>query len=291
MKLSQSLSRRGALKAGVLTSGSLILAEAGHSTDTQTAPVPLKGKVHHSVSRWCFGSLSLEELCQQAKEIGIESIELLGEKDWQTIKQYGLTCAMPIGPGGIGDGWNHVENHDKLVAESERLLPLIKEAGFQNMIVMSGNRCGMSDEEGIKNCVNGLKRIISLAEKLNITLCMELLNSRDHKDYHCDHTAWGVEVAKQVGSERMKLLYDIYHMQIMEGNVVQTIRDNIQYIGHFHTGGVPGRGEIDETQELYYPFIIKAILETGYKGFIGQEFVPKRDPIPSLRQAIRICDV
>ncbi len=273
-----------------------LLAGAGALTwgksMAENPPQPLKGHVHHSVSRWCFGKISLEDLCRFSKEIGIESVELLGPEDWDTVKKFGLTCAMPSGPGGIAEGWNRVENHDHLVSESERYLAMIQAAGFSNMILMSGNRQGLSDEEGIENCVKGLQRILPLAEKLGITLCMELLNSKvDHKDYQCDHTAWGAELAGRLSSERFKLLYDIYHMQIMEGDVVRTIRQNIQYIGHFHTGGVPGRGEIDGGQELNYPFIIKLIVDLGYKGFIGQEFVPQRDPLTSLREAIHICDV
>ncbi|UCD75985.1 MAG: TIM barrel protein, partial [Phycisphaerales bacterium] len=189
-------------------------------------------------------------------------------------------------------GWNRPENHDEFVKESERLLPLIKEAGVPSMIVFSGNRGGISDSEGIRNCVTGLKRIMPLAERLGVNVCMELLNSKvDHKDYQCDHTAWGVEVVRGVGSDRFKLLYDIYHMQIMEGDVIRTIRDNIDHIGHFHTGGVPGRREIDDSQELNYSAICKAIVEAGYEGFLGQEFIPSRDPLTSLREAVAICDV
>jgi len=169
----------------------------------------------------------------------------------------------------------------------------LAEFGFPNIITFSGNRKGMSNEEGLENCVKGLKRLVPIAEKYKVTVCMELLNSkRSHKDYMCDHTAWGVEVCKRVGSDRLKLLYDIFHMQIMEGDMVDTIRENHQYIGHYHTGGVPGRNEIDESQEIYYPAVMKAIVATGYKGFVGQEFVPKRpDPLASLRECVLICDV
>ncbi len=236
--------------------------------------------------------MPLEDLCRHAVEIGLKSVELLGEKDWATVKKYGLTCAMANGPTTIPKGWNRVENHDAFVKESERLLPLVKEAGLPNMIVFSGNRNGLSDAEGIRNCVTGLKRITPLAESLGVTVCMELLNSKvDHKDYQCDHTPWGVEVVKGVGSERFKLLYDIYHMQIMEGDVIRTVTDNFAYIAHFHTGGVPGRAEIDDTQELNYRRVCQAIVDLGFKGYLAQEFIPKRDPMSSLREAALLCDV
>ncbi len=227
------------------------------------------------------------------KPLGLLSVELLGENDWPVVKQHGLTCAMANGPSGIKDGWNEPKDHDKLVAESERLLPLVKDAGLPNMIVFSGNRRGMDDMTGLKNCAMGLKRIIPLAEQLGVTVCMELLNSkRDHKDYMCDHTPWGAALVQEIGSDRFKLLYDIYHMQIMEGDVIATIQENHQYIGHYHTGGIPGRHEIDDTQELTYATVCKAIVETGFTGYLAQEFIPAReDPIASLAQGVRICDV
>jgi hydroxypyruvate isomerase len=199
---------------------------------------------------------------------------------------------MANGPTTIPIGLNRPSEHDRFVRESERLLPRIAELGFPSMIVFSGNRGGMSDGEGIANCVKGLARIVPIAERVGVTVCMELLNSKvDHLDYQCDRTPWGVELVKRVGSPRFKLLYDIYHMQIMEGDVVRTITDHFAHIGHFHTGGVPGRNEIDETQELNYPRIMRAIAELGFQGYVGQEFIPKRDPMTSLRQGFRICDV
>jgi hydroxypyruvate isomerase len=196
-------------------------------------------------------------------------------------------------PGGITSGLNRKENHDKIVEFFEHTTPIVAERGYPNIICFSGNRDGMSDAEGLENCAIGLKRIAPIAEKHKVTVCMELLNSkRNHKDYMCDHTLWGVELVKKVGSERFKLLYDIYHMQIMEGDVVDTVREYHKYIGHYHTGGVPGRNEIDETQELYYPVIMEAIVATGFKGFVAQEFIPKRsDVLASLKQGIDICDV
>ncbi len=194
---------------------------------------------------------------------------------------------------GIEKGFNRVEYHDKLVENFEKLIPLAAAAGLPNVICMSGNREGLADEQGLENCAMGLKRIMKTAETYKVNVVMELLNSKvNHKDYQCDHTAWGVELCKRVGSERCKLLYDIYHMQIMEGDLIATIKQAIPYIAHFHTGGVPGRAEIDETQEIFYPAVMRAIAESGFKGFVAQEFIPKRpDPIASLKQAIAICDV
>ncbi len=250
------------------------------------------GKLKQSVSRWCYGRIPLDDLCEAAKSFGYSSVELLSEPDWATPKKHGLQCAMANGFGSIPVGFNRLDNHDKLVADAERMLPLVAAAGIPNIVVFSGNRAGMSDGEGIANCITGLKRVAPTAEKYGVTLCLEMLNSKvDHKDYHADHTAWAVEVVKGVASPRLKLLYDIYHMQIMEGDVVATIRANSQHIAHYHTGGVPGRAEIDETQELNYRRVMQAIADTGFSGFVGQEFVPKRDPLTSLKQAFQICDV
>jgi hydroxypyruvate isomerase len=290
--MADKITRRTAL-GGVATAGVLAAASMSASESVAKADdAPLKGRLKQSVCKWCYGNLTLEQLCEAAKAMGLQSVELLGENDWATVKKYGLTCAMANGPSGIVDGWNKPADHDKLVKESERLLPLVKAAGLPNMIVFSGNRRGLPDAEGIENCAKGLKRIMPLAEQLGVTVAMELLNSkRSHKDYQCDHTAWGVELCKRVGSDRFKLLYDIFHMQIMEGDVVDTIRENIKYIAHFHTGGVPGRNEIDETQELNYKRIAEAIVDTGFTGYYAHEFIPKRDPIASLKQAARLSDV
>lgn len=257
-------------------------------------PEPMKGKVKHSVCKWCYNDIPLEDLCKSAKEIGLSSIELLGPDDWPTLKKYGLTCAMPQGAGlGIERGFNDPSLHDELVKSYEAVIPKVAEAGYSQIICFSGNRRGLDDKKGIENCAMGLKRIMPTAEKYNVTMCMELLNSKvNHKDYQADHTAWGAELCEAVGSDKMKLLYDIYHMQIMEGDVIATIRKFHPYISHYHTGGVPGRNEIDETQELYYPAIMQAIVETGYTGFVGQEFIPAReDKLASLKQGVRICDV
>jgi hydroxypyruvate isomerase len=250
------------------------------------------GRLKQSVCRWCYSAIPLETLCRDVAAMGFKSVELLSESEWPVPKQFGLTCAVANGPSTIPVGFNRVDQHDRLVAESERLLPLVSAAGIPQMIVFSGNRAGMSDADGLSNCVIGLTRIMPLAERLGVTVIMELLNSKvDHADYMCDRTAWGVELVKRVGSPRFKLLYDVYHMQIMEGDVIRTIRDNFAYIGHYHTGGVPGRHEIDDAQELNYPRIMTTLAELGYSGYVGQEFIPVRSPMVSLREAYKLCDV
>ena len=264
---------------------------------TAEAGASLKGNIRHSVSRWCFGSFKLEELCLACKAIGIESIELQGPNEWPTLKEYGLTCAMGNGArGGIANGFNRIENHAGLIEDYEKLLPRAAEAGIPNIICMSGNRKGLDDETGLKNCALGIKKLMPLCEKLKVNLVMELLNSKvNHKDYQCDYSDWGVALCEEVGSERFGLLYDIYHMQIMEGDIIRSIQNKGEHFHHYHTGGNPGRNEIDETQELYYPAIMKAIVARGYTGFVGQEFVPtpkdNEGKLQSLREAIAICDV
>ena len=258
------------------------------------AGASLKGRINHSVCKWCYPKVGLEDLCKAGKEMGLSSIELLEVGDFPVLKKHGLSCAMVSGvPGGITQGLNRLENHDKIVEFYESFAPKVAAAGFKNIICFSGNRKGMSDEKGLENCAIGLKRIMPVCEKHNVVAVMELLNSKvNHADYMCDHTAWGVELCKKVGSDHFKLLYDIYHMQIMEGDVIATIRKSHPYIAHYHTGGVPGRNEIDDSQELNYPAIMKAIVDTGFKGHVAQEFIPKRsDVLASLRQGVNICDV
>jgi hydroxypyruvate isomerase len=293
--MNSPLSRRSAIGKLAGTTAALgVTAALSHRLNAAEQAAPdLKGRIHHSVCKWCYGGIPLEDFCQSAKAIGLQSVELLGPDEWPTLKKHGLTCAMASGVDGIGYGFNRLEHHDDLLQKFEQALPKAANAGLENYICFSGNRRGMSDEQGLENCAAGLKRLMPLAEKHGITICMELLNSKvDHKDYMCDHTAWGVELCKRVGSERFKLLYDIYHMQIMEGDVIRTIRDARDYIAHYHTGGVPGRNEIDESQELFYPAIMRAIVETGFKGFVAQEFIPAReDKIASLKQGVMICDV
>jgi len=289
--VTRAISRRHAVGAMAGIAAAAVLAPDARAMTAGSAPAPAS-RLRQSVSRWCYGTLSLEELCVASKKIGLSAIDLLDEKDWNVPKQFGLACAMANGFGSIPKGFNRPDNHDQLVADAERLLPLAAAAGVPNIVCFSGNRAGMSDGEGIANCIAGLKRITPAAERVGVTLCLELLNSKvDHHDYHADHTAWGVQVVKGVGSPRLKLLYDIYHMQIMEGDVVRTIVLNAPHIAHYHTGGVPGRNEIDETQELNYRRVAQAIAETGFTGFLAHEFVPRRDALTSLAQAFAICDV
>jgi hydroxypyruvate isomerase len=253
-----------------------------------------KGNIRHAVCRWCYNSIPLEEFCYAANTMGISAIDLVGPKDWPTLKKYGLDSSMCNGAEiNLVDGWNDTTFHPQLIRNYSDMIPLVAKAGYKNLICFSGNRRGKDDETGWRNCTDGLNQVIKIAEKHNVVLVMELLNSRvDHKDYHCDRTSWGVELAKRIGSPNFKLLYDIYHMQIDEGDVIRTIKNNHQYIGHYHTGGVPGRNEIDNTQELYYPAIMQAIIETGYKGYVAQEFIPSwNDKLAALKKGIEICDV
>jgi hydroxypyruvate isomerase len=278
--------RRSAL--GALGAGAVSAIAA--SSAAADAP-KIKGNIKQSVCRWCYGRIPLLKLAAEAKKIGYQSIELLSPQQHAEIKPLGLTCAV-IGGADIANGLNRPANHAKIEKELRARIEYAAAEKLPNVICMSGNRRGMADDEGLKNCEVGVKRVIKYAEEKKVTLIMEGLNSKiDHRDYMYDHTKWGVDLCKKVGSPRFKLLYDIYHMQIMEGDVIRTIRDNKEYIGHYHTGGVPGRNEIDETQELNYPAIVRAIIATGYTGFLGQEFIPRRDPIASLAQGFRICDV
>lgn len=288
------MSRRDLLKG--LAGGAAAAAAAG-ITGTPTwaeetmASAKLKGRIKQSVSRWCYGKIEMKDFCKACAEMGILGIDLVGPGDWPVMKEFGLigTCTPAI---GIAKGFNRRENHADCIARVRDAVEKTAEAGFPNVICMSGNREGLADDVGAANCVEGLKQVAKFAEEKKVTLVMELLNSkRDHADYQCDHTAWGAGVCKKVGSPRVKLLYDIYHMQIMEGDVIATIRENIQYIGHVHTGGVPGRNEIDDTQELNYPAIMRALVDAKFDGYVAHEFVPKRDPLTSLRQAVAICDV
>ncbi len=256
------------------------------------APSVISGRLRQSVSRWCYGKIPLDELCDAASGVGYRSVELLDEAEWEVPRRHGLVCAMANGFGTIPVGFNRLDQHDRLVADGERMIPRAAAAGVPNVVCFSGNRAGLSDAEGIANCITGLRRLAPTAERHGVTLCLELLNSKvDHHDYHADHTAWGAEVVRGVGSPRVRLLYDIYHMQIMEGDVIATIRANFPLIAHFHTGGVPGRHEIDETQELNYRRVMQAIADLGFGGFVAQEFVPVRDPLTSMREAFAICDV
>ncbi len=287
-----TMNRRDLLKrvAGV---SSVAVAQKAWPADTPEA-LDLKGRINHSVCKWCYGSMSVEELAQSVSRMGLSSIELLGPEDWPVLSKYDLICAMATTPGraNIPNGWNRPENHEWLVPLYLDYLPKVANAGYPNAICFSGNREGLDDELGLENCADGLRKIMGAAERLGVNVCMELLNSKvDHKDYQCDKTPWGVELVKRVGSDRFYLLYDIYHMQIMEGDVIRTIRENHPYIAHYHTGGNPGRHEIDDTQELNYKTVMEAIAETGFQGHVAQEFIPTRPPMAALGQAIMICDV
>jgi hydroxypyruvate isomerase len=285
-------SRRSVLQTA--GAGLLGAMAAPSARANQQEPHKTKGNINHSVCRWCYSKIPLEKLAAESVKMGYKSIELLSADEYKVIKPYGLTCAMlsPKISNFIPDGLNRKENHARIEKGLRDAIEFAAAEGLPNVICMSGNRKGMPDDEGLENCAIGLKGLVGLAEQKKVTICMEGLNSKvNHKDYMYDRTKWGVDLAKKVGSPRFRLLYDIYHMQIMEGDVIRTIKDYKEYIAHYHTGGVPGRHEIDDTQELHYPAIMKAILETGYQGFVAQEFIPVRDPLESLAQGLRICDV
>lgn len=276
-----------------VVAGGLGMALASEALATPIS-APLKGRIRQSVCRWTYGHLSLDELCVVAKEIGLLAIDLIGPKEWHILKKHGLDSSMCNGAEiSLTEGWNNPQYHATLVKNYTEHIELVSKAGYKNLIFFSGNRRGMDDETGLKNTVEGIKKIAGLAEKKGVVLQLELFNSKvDHKDYMADKSAWGIEMCKRLGSENVKLLYDIYHMQINEGDVIRTIKDHHVYFGHYHTAGVPGRHEIDETQELYYPAIMEAIVATGYKGYVAQEFLPTAsDKLASLRDAVRRCDV
>ncbi|WP_413667344.1 hydroxypyruvate isomerase family protein [Mucilaginibacter sp. Mucisp86] len=297
--MASNQNRRSAIKSMIAGTAAIGASGVLSSFTTENeknmqADNKLKGNINHAVCRWCYGDFTVDQLCAAAKDIGIKGIDLVGPSDWPTLKKYGLFSSMCNGAEiNLTDGFGDKQFHAKLHENYTKMIPLVAEAGYKNLICFSGSRRGKTDEEGWNNCVEGLKPMVALAEKHNIILVMELLNSKiDHKDYQCDRVEWGAELCRRIGSEHFKLLYDIYHMQIDEGDVIRNIRANHQYIAHYHTGGVPGRNEIDETQELYYPAIMRAIVEVGHKGFVAQEFIPKqKDKIASLKKAVHICDV
>lgn len=292
------ITRRSALQG---LAGAAALASLTRSA-TAAESAGKSGAIRHSVCKWCYKDIPLDAFCAAVKEFGVESVELLQPEEFPVLKKHGLHCAMVSNPtgktpqgvtvGGINKGWNRIEHHDTLVSLYEAHIPKVAAGGFQNLICFSGNREKLDDQQGLENCAQGLRRIVGLAEKQGVTLVMELLNSKvNHKDYMCDRTSWGVELCKRVGSANFKLLYDIYHMQIMD--VIRTIRENAAYIAHYHTAGNPGRNEFEpqDEQELTYPPIMRAIKSTGFRGFVGQEFLPKRDPLTSLRAAVKLCTV
>jgi len=252
-------------------------------------------RLKQSVSRWPYRSIPLADFCRAGKAMGLSGIDLLAPEDWPIVRQHGLVCSMgyaAMRDDFIARGFNDPANHDLLVGELERALPLAPQHGVPNLIAMFGNRQGRTDAQATEACVAGLRRIAPLAERHGVTICVELLNSKvDHADYQGDRTAFGASIIDNVGSPRVKLLYDIYHMQIMEGDVIRTIRQHASHIAHFHTGGVPGRHELDDTQELNYRAVAKAIADTGFTGFVAHEFVPTREPLRSLREAVEVCSV
>src|SRR5580692_12043943 len=277
------MTRRSALQT--------IPAALASAQAARTAEAPA-GRLKQSLCRWCYAKIPLDDLCRQAAAMGVSGIDLVEPADWPTVRKYGMVPTITTGDAKIPDGWNRKESHERLEAEIRARIIRSAEAKVPNVITFSGNRQGMSDDEGKENCIAGLKRVAKFAEDKGVTVCLELLNSKvNHKDYMCDHTAWGVDVIRGVDSPRVKLLYDIYHMQIMEGDIIRTIHDNIQYIAHFHTGGVPGRHELDDTQELQWRTIAKSIADLNFQGYFAHEFVPAKDPIASLRQAVELCTV
>ena len=293
--------RREALKkiaAGTAAATVAPFISSFAAEDSKSKKLKLKGNINHSVCQWTYNFMSLEELCVEVKKIGIGAIDLIAPKDWPMLKKYGLYSSMCYIAGKVSltEGWNNKTFHPQLIKDFSETIPLVKEAGYKNLICFSGNRKGMDDETGMNNCVEGLKQIMGLAEKNGVMIQMELLNSKvDHKDYMCDKTPWGVELAKRIDSPNFKLLYDIYHMQIDEGDVIRSIQNYNQFIGHYHTAGVPGRHEINESQELYYPAIMEAIVKTGFKDYVAQEFMPtgktNDEKIAALKDAVRRCDV
>ncbi|MCC7155700.1 MAG: TIM barrel protein [Bryobacterales bacterium] len=268
-------------------------AAAAATQAQEMQKVARKGRLKQGVTRGCFGrGKALEDMAREAARLGAVSFDLVGPNDWPTVRKYGLVPSMVPGAGTIPVGSNRKENHAKMLEQFKENIPRAGAAGCPNVITFSGNRAGMGDEEAWENSVILLKQVTPLAEEKGVTICMELLNSKvDHKDYQCDHAVWGVELCRRVNSPRFKLLYDIYHMQIMDGDIIRTIRSNIQYFAHFHTAGNPGRHELDETQELQYRPIAQAIVDLGFQGYFCHEYSPLKDPLTSLDAALTLCDV
>lgn len=284
-----SVSRRSLLKSAMATAA----LAAPLSAQSAAEPTKRKGRIRQSVCQWCY-KIPVEDLCAYAAKIGLQSVELLQPAQYDIPPRYGLVCAMAYADAGsIANGLNRPANHDHIEAGLRKNIPLAVKAGVPSIIQFSGNRAGMSDDEGLKNTIIGLNRVKKIAEDNGITLCVELLNSKvNHPDYMCDSTAWGLKVVQAVDSPNVKLLYDIYHMQLMEGDLIRTIQKNIQWLGHFHTGGVPGRHELNDQQEVQWDGVMRAIAATPFKGFVAHEFVPiAADPLASLRQAVDLCDV
>jgi hydroxypyruvate isomerase len=285
-----NLSRRSLLKSSLAGAAAIALPSTASNLDSGTSR---KGRIHQSVCQWCYSKIPLEKLTEYAANIGLSGVDLLQVEEFDVPRRYGLICTMGYAGGGeINKALNRIENHAAIEKAFRTNIPLAAKAGVPNVITFSGNRAGMSDDEGAKNTIIGLNRVKKIAEDHGVNICLELLNSkRDHPDYMADHTAWGVRVMEEVNSPNVKLLYDIYHMQIMEGDLADTIRENIRWLGHFHTGGVPGRHELDANQEVQWEFIMRTIADTGFKGYVAHEFIPTGDPFTLLRQAVDLCDV
>jgi hydroxypyruvate isomerase len=285
------VTRRDLLRSSVAGIAAVGLPSLAIGADS--AATLRKGRIHQSVSRWCYSKIPLEQLAEYGAKIGLRGVDLLQPEEYEVPRRFGSICTMGYAGGGeIGKALNRVENHAAIEAAFRINIPLAAKSEVPNVITFSGNRAGMSDDEGARNTVTGLNRVKKIAEDHGVTICLELLNSkRDHHDYMCDHTAWGVRVVEEVNSPNVKLLYDIYHMQIMEGDLIDTIRANMKWIGHFHTGGVPGRHELDGTQEVQWDGVMRAIAYAGFKGYVAHEFVPTGDPLESLRKAVELCDV
>jgi hydroxypyruvate isomerase len=284
-------SRRDLIKT--VLSGATMASIPTAAWSHQGTPIKRKGNIKQSVSRWCYKDIPLDKLCAASAEMGCKAIDLLNPDEWDVPAKYGLVCAMGYAEGGdIKSAMNRVENHAKIEENFRKYIPLAAKAGVVNVITFSGNRDGMPDAEGAKNTIAGLNRVKKIGEDHGVTIVIELLNSKiDHHDYMCDHSAWGLEVVQAVNSPRVKLLYDIYHMQIMEGDLIRTIQKNIDWMGHFHPGGFPGRHELDNTQEVQWDGVMRGIAATNFKGYVAHEFVPIHDPLTSLRQAVDLCDV
>jgi hydroxypyruvate isomerase len=287
----KKLTRRSLLKSSFV--GVAATQVPSFATTLGAAPEPRKGRIRQSVSRWCYQKIPLDQLSEYAAKIGLRGIDLLEPPEYDIPGRYGLICTMAYAGGGeIKSALNRTENHEAIEQAFRTNIPKAAAAHVPNVITFSGSRAGMSDDEGARNTIAGLNRVKKIAEDHGVTICLELLNSKhDHPDYMCDHTAWGVRVAQEVNSPNVKLLYDIYHMQIMEGDLIDTIRKNIQWLGHFHTGGVPGRHDLDGTQEVQWDGVMRAIADAGFKGYVAHEFVPTGDPLESLRKAAVLCDV
>jgi hydroxypyruvate isomerase len=283
--------RRGMI--GALAAGTAFASVPFMARSTESESSERKGRIKQSVARWCYPKMSVDELSAYGAEIGLKAVDLLNPDEFEIPRRYGLICSMGYAEAGtITDGLNRIENHAAIEDGLRKNIPIAAKALVPNVITFSGNRAGLSDDEGMKNTVIGLNRVKKIAEDNGVTICMELLNSKvNHPDYMCDHTAWGVRVMEEVNSPRVKLLYDIYHMQIMEGDLISTIQSNIQWIAHFHTGGVPGRHELNDKQEVQWDGVMRGILATSFQGYVAHEFLPTGDPKASLLQAVKLCDV